>query len=487
MPGAPLAPPPSRGGHGLRFRRRVGSVIAIVGAPVPDHPCRNGQGLRVARRAGSVAAILAMLVVAGCGGDANTGSDGGAQPSTTGAVSGPASAPHPTGTGTGALVFPPAGGGHAVPITVDKGVTGGLPLPNVPYVSVTVCPPGTGATTLACQTVDHILVDTMSSGLRILQSALSASLQLPELLYQSGGVGECEVFADGFTWGAVRIADIYIGGQKAAAMSIQDIGDTPGGVSGIPSQCSNVGGAPLNTLATLGVNGILGVSMVQTDGGGYFACGSGSCSTSVVMLGKSVEVQNPVMAFAQNNQGVVVQMSAIPASGGVAGSVTGTLSFGIGTAADNSVTGTETALAANPLNGYLKTTYKPGNQASATTYGSFFDTGSNALFFDDTNMPLCQTPYSGFDCPTNTLSLTATNLGYTGTGSGTVNFKVEDPRSLPAGTVAANLGAQGFSLGGAPLFDWGMPFFYGRKVFVVYPGASVTIGGVALDGPLWAY
>lgn len=450
----------------------------------------SGSPWRLLGRLAACCTAALCVLIAGCGGDANVGSDGASQPATSGSGSGstsaPVAGPHPTGTGSGALVLPPAVGGHSAPIIVDKGILTGQAAINIPTVSVTVCPPGTSVTTAACQTVDHVLLDTMSSGLRILQSALSASLQLPELLYQNAGVGDCTLFADGYTWGSVRQADVYIGGEKAASVPIQDIGDTPGGASGIPTLCSNAGGSPMNTLATLGVNGILGVSMQSTDGGGYFLCGSGSCSTSVVNIGSNLEVQNPVMAFAQDSQGVVVQMAPI-SPGGAVGSVSGTLAFGFGTAADNSFAGTEVALAANPIDGFVRTNYKAGNQTSVSSYASFFDTGSNVLFFQDTNIPLCQTPYTGLDCPTLPLSLTATNLGYTGTGNSVVNFTVEDPRPLPTGTVAANLGAPGFSLNGTQVFDWGMPFFYGRKVFVVYGGASVTIGGTSFNGPLWAY
>src|SRR5260370_9145603 len=62
-------------------------------------------------------------------------------------------------------------------ITVNTGPTAGPPINspaiNEPFTSVTVCAPGS---TSNCQTISGILVDTGSSGLRILSSVLTVSL-----------------------------------------------------------------------------------------------------------------------------------------------------------------------------------------------------------------------------------------------------------------------------------------------------------------------
>ncbi len=78
------------------------------------------------------------------------------------------------------------------PLSVNLGPEGNYP--NGLYTSVTVCVPGTSS----CETINNILVDTGSYGLRILASALSLSLPA-----QTDGAGnpiaECAPFVAAFT------------------------------------------------------------------------------------------------------------------------------------------------------------------------------------------------------------------------------------------------------------------------------------------------
>jgi hypothetical protein len=70
-----------------------------------------------------------------------------------------------------------------------------------------------------------------------------------------------------------------------------------------------------------------------------------------------------------------------------------------------------------------------------------------------------------------------------------VNFKVANLDSLPLANWVfddvAGSSSGGGSQGGLPslYFDWGVPFFFGRTVFVAIEGRS-TSGGF---GPYWAY
>ena len=70
--------------------------------------------------------------------------------------------------------------------------------------------------------------------------------------------------------------------------------------------------------------------------------------------------------------------------------------------------------------------------------------------------------------------------------SGTVAFNVVNLVQLASTVQAAQVGGPltGISTAGnGDTFDWGLPFFYGRRVFVVMEGATVN----GKTGPLWAY
>src|SRR5512144_1296331 len=78
---------------------------------------------------------------------------------------------------------------------------------NKPCVSVTVCSPNS---TTACQTINDILLDTGSSGLRLFKQALSVALT--QVTNGTGLLAECAHFADGSSdWGPVQRADVRLG------------------------------------------------------------------------------------------------------------------------------------------------------------------------------------------------------------------------------------------------------------------------------------
>ena len=114
---------------------------------------------------------------------------------------------------------------------------------------------------------------------------------------------------------------------------------------------------------------------------------------------------------------------------------------------------------------------------------SFIDSGSNGLFFTAPAalLPLCPAPNTGFYCPTVTTSLSATNRGApAGSPSNQVSFQIGNLNTLigTGNNVFIEVGGSG--IGG---FDWGLPFFFGRNVFVGFEGRSSTLG----TGPYWAY
>ncbi|MHB8714451.1 MAG: DUF3443 family protein [Sulfuricaulis sp.] len=366
-----------------------------------------------------------------------------------------------------------------MPIVIDAGPVSGSAEINTPYVSVTVCTPGSSGTTAACQTIDHVLLDTSSSGLRLLNSSLYSNLNLPPVTNGSGrAIGDCTPFMIGTTWGSVLLADIYVGGEVARSVPIQDIGDTPGGYTAVPSDCSNTG-TMTDDQASLGANGILGVGPFVNDcdacltaviTAAYYTCTAQSCVNSSVT--QSQVIQNPVAHFSQDNNGTLIELPSVPSIGST-GSVTGTLIFGIGTEPNNGLNGaTVYPIAAN---GNFQTTFN-----SVLMSNSFIDSGSNGLFFNDNSITTC-TDIKWAYCPAaDPTVLSATNAGASGSPSAVVNFSIDNLDNLAYNVVAANIAGTGIS---STQFDWGLPFFFGRPVFTAISGAS-SPGGI---GPYWAY
>lgn len=377
-----------------------------------------------------------------------------------------------SGGRSGSTTLTVTGGGgqvNVLPITVNGSLCSSGSYINKPCVSVTVCTPGTSA----CQVVTDLLLDTGSTGLRIFKQALSVSL--PQVTVASGSLAECVQFGDGSSdWGPVQMASIILGNEPAVQVPIQVIDATFGALS---SACRNADASP----ATAGFNGILGVGLFKQDCGGlctssannrmYSACNGGACNGTTVPLAS--QVQNPVALLPQDNNGMLVQLPGVPLGG--APSVNGSLVLGIGTQSNN-IPATVTAFPANSV-GEFTTTF---NGVSMTN--SFIDSGSNGLYFNApaSLLPLCPSPNAGFYCPATTTSLSATNTGAFGTPSGPVLFQIGNFNSLirTSNRVFSEIGGSGF--GG---FDWGLPFFFGRNVFIGIEGTSSSQG----TGPYWAY
>ena len=364
---------------------------------------------------------------------------------------------------------------NSAPLVVNAGPANNYA--NGLFTTVTICAPGTSN----CQAVSGVLVDTMSYGVRILASAIpSVNNALAQQKDANGSsVAECAQFSDGITWGPVKKADVKIAGEEAAGIPIQVIGDSA--FSAVPAGCSSAG-SPEDSLQSLGANGILGIGPFVQDCPAcapgttnnqnfYYACAGSSCSVTTV--GLPDQVQNPVAAFSVDNNGILVEL---PAASSSAVSLNGSLIFGIGTQSNNSLRNAQ-VFTINANTGNISTTFK------TKSYQSFLDTGSNAYFFLDsaaTGMPTCPSPADGFYCPATLTNLSATNTG-SNNASGSISFSIDN-----ANTLFSNATASVFPTLGGPntgTFDWGLPFFYGRSVFVAIEGAT-TAGG---PGPYWAY
>ena len=354
------------------------------------------------------------------------------------------------------------------PISVDAGPAG---VPNIPFVSVTVCAPGSSTN---CQTIDHIEIDTGSSGLRLLSSVLSPALSLPQQLDLHGDpLVECIQFADGFSWGPVKLADMQIAGEQAKSIAVQIIGDPA--FPTIPTSCSS-SGPPENTVATFAANGLIGVSQFLQDCGSgcaqslipgfYYGCPASGCYPTLVSV--SEQLQNPVGLFSADNNGVIIELPSVPATG--AATAAGSLIFGIGTQANNGL-GSAKVLTTDPSTGFIVTQFD--NQTFVTSY---IDAGSNVLYISNGLYPLCTTPAAaGLYCPATTQNLSATLVGTNATAT-TAAFSIANADQLAANPslyAFSNLAAPG---GNSTVFAWGLPFFYGRNVYTAIEQRS-TPGG----------
>ncbi|KND61332.1 Heavy-chain fibroin [Candidatus Burkholderia verschuerenii] len=426
---------------------------------------RTTPGARASSsRSGGIARWLGVLflalTLAACGGGSDNSSS-----SSSGGSSGCGSSGGSTGGGTGsgsistATAQPdPVNNTNAVPITVNSGAANFV---NIPNVSVTVCAPGTNV----CQTIDNIQLDTASFGLRLVSSAAQQVLgNLPVVQSSSGGqLAECAGFADGYTWGTVRTADVRMGTEQASNIPIQIIGDlassaAPTGLNGCPS------GNDESTVAEIGANGILGVGAATYDCGSscassaqngmYFTCANGTNCTGVIAP-RAQQVINPVTKFAVDNNGVIVQLPPVADTG--AATASGTLIFGIGTQSNNALTGV-TKYGTDGF-GDLSGVYK------GTTYQTFFDTGSNGNFFQD-SFTLCSST-SSFYCPSSEQSLSTAITGTEGNTT-TVPFALVSARTLTSGGGKFAFNSLGGQLGMSGFFDFGLPFYFGRHVYVGY-------------------
>ncbi|MDR5763960.1 MULTISPECIES: DUF3443 domain-containing protein [unclassified Caballeronia] len=432
-----------------------------LGHPALSSSRRGG----LARWLGVLCLSVTLAACGGGGGDDSSSSSGGGSSGGSGGSGGSSGGGSTTSTANAQPIAP--NGTNAVAINVNSGAAGFV---NIPNVSVTVCAPGSSV----CQTIDNIQVDTASFGLRILGSAAQNVLgSLPTSRASNGGqLAECAGFADGYTWGTVRTADVKMGTEVASGVPIQIIGDlsasaAPTGDNGCPS------GSDENSTADIGANGILGIGPQAYDCGDgcastalnamYFSCTNGAnCSGVAVPLAQ--QVTNPVTKFAVNNNGVIVQLPPVADNG--AATATGVLIFGIGTQSNNGISNV-TKYGTDPY-GDLTGTYK------GKTYKTFFDTGSNGNFFQD-SFPLCNGS-SAFYCPSATQSLSTTIKGSEG-NSATVPFLLANASTLTQGKNKFAFNSLGGQLGMSNFFDFGLPFFFGRHVYVGYqlPNSSAYV------------
>ena len=377
-----------------------------------------------------------------------------------------------TSTGSSSSTDP-----NVLPVSVSGPLCSAGAYLNEPCVSVTVCTPGTRT----CQNIGGILLDTGSTGLRLFRSVLSG-VSPSTIAIGSATLAECVTFLDGSSdWGPVEVADVVLGGEPAVQVPIHVLDANFGPP---PTACPSPDTGP----ADAGFNGILGVGVFAQDcespcsggSGPYFTCQGGSCTPYPESLAESVplsdQVTNPVAVLPLDNNGVVVELPAVAASGVV--STTGSLTLGIGTRPNNTP--------ANP------TTFPLDENGEFSTGGAgiplekaFVDTGSNGLFFPapaGSGLVDCGGSDEGWYCPPSLVTLSPTMIGKSGAPDLSVAFQIGDFATLTAGSASVfpDIGGGETATQG---FDWGLPFFLGRTVYLGIEGASSSLG----TGPYFAF
>jgi hypothetical protein len=460
----------------------------------------------------SVIAALA-LSLAACGGGGGGGSSTPVATTTTNPTKPVTPTPPPTSTTAPVVTLTTQlRGPNVTQISVNSGLTGSVP--NAIYVTVSVCAPNT----TNCVAIPNILVDTGSTGLRVLASKVQG-LGLTPVLNNGNPVAECAEFADGTSWGAVKLANVNIGynagGLTAANIPIQVVDDTAvvavdsstgdgtamtGSGTSVdepttpePAACSYKEFVE-NDVSTLGGNGIIGIGYFMQDCGAsctlgspdaasdpyYYDCAANSCTlTAGTGIAQGLQVSNPISSFpAPYNNGSIIELPAVPDGG--ASAANGLLVFGVsntGTGANNDLP------AGTPLGvddyGYLTVAF------NGTTYNSsFIDSGSSVYFFNDSSITQCGSTSEapGFYCPATEYTSPSTTITGNGIILGTLSFSFNVGNAVDLFDSTTSADGYAFNNLAAPIgslsvptnsFDVGEPFFYGRSIFTVIENNTV--------------
>jgi len=410
-------------------------------ASTPADSSRAMRRLNITNHLTICTLFATLLICAGCNMNANgTGNNGSAPP--------PPPPPPQTPTAPNEL-----------PIVVSAG-TGSSPDMNRPLASVTICVPGTST----CQTINNVLVDTGSTGLRLFSSVVTIPIPIQQPFTQFFSTYECVPFESNYAWGPVATADVKLSGETAPGAAIQLMGDT---TYTPPASCTN-GLTADSSPQTSGFNGILGVTG-QNDCANvcytgpneiynYYLCTSTDgpapfCEPNIEQVAQ--QVWNPVALFPTDNNGVVFDIPGIPASG--AANVQGSLYFGIGTESNNQLEGA--TIYQFPLTAYLNT----------GTYGAGFDSGTAdiGLLNDGVfGFPTCGVIY----CPASPTALSVEIAGANGEATILDLVAADITPDLNQGMTADSMYV-GPSNGGNSV-TLGFSFFYGRRILYNWGGTT---------------
>ena len=338
-------------------------------------------------------------------------------------------------------------------------------------VQVTVCVPKTND----CATIDDVMVDTGSTGLRLEASALPSGLNFPAVLGPDRKpLAECLRFVGDDAWGPLERADLRIGGLTASGLPIQIIGDV---AQVQPESCPRSEVHPT-------ANGTLGIGSHLTDCQGecrqtetapvYFQCGDERCDPLEGRVDEAYRLPNPVASFDQHNNGVVFDLPDAEGEGTF--DSVGQLTFGVGTGGDDRL---DAAAIVKLVERGRFTTFYAGDAYP----DSYIDSGTETYIVPDGVLPRCRGMSWAF-CVGPEVTREAFVLDRNGARTA-LPFRIGDYRQIRQRGFGASAEIAVAALPRSGAFVWGAPFFLGKRVAVVMEGRVVP-DVPDLRGPFYA-
>lgn len=368
---------------------------------------------------------------------------------------------------------------NQVPISIGSGLNGdGI---NTMYISLTMCSNSSGT---SCQTVDNIILDTGSFGVKINKSALPESfvLILPRVTTNAGNeVYACNTFGSGYVFADEHYAALNLAGTMTNDVVVQIIENSPS--AEIPDSCIAKG--PFDDFSNFGANGIIGINPALTLSNSSVLLykkdinGIYKALTSSEESGLPVLNQNPLPSLVTNNNGFVVSIP--PVTQNTNTNVTGTLILGINTEANNQITNQTNLIVASESDLSVvcnSACFYSKISNPESTIPAVFDSGTNGWVFMSNTLPQCDYGY----CPTSPTVWTSSVYSY--------NFAANESYPISA-TISADEVVNGQSISFAVMPGWGYynynnqtlygsPFFFGKNIYVVFPTQQNV-------NPIWGF
>ncbi len=335
-------------------------------------------------------------------------------------------------------------------------------------VNVTVCEPNTER----CATIDDVMIDTGSTGLRLEASAVPTWMRLPAFVRADGKpLAECLRFVHDTAWGTLNRADVRLGGLTARSLPLQVIDDVFGAQ---PPTCPRSDVRPTSN-GTLGVGQHLfdcqGSCEQRADVPGVFVQDGTGWSPVEGAVEPSSRLPNPVRYLPGHDNGIVIELPSPPDGG--AREVAGTLTFGV--VADNR--GDASKILRLDKAGRF-TTVLDGRRFPT----SYIDSGTDTYVFDDDRLPRCPDMAWAY-CAQPRRFLGAELVGLDGART-SVTFAVGNYQARREQAAGASDDVAEAAEVESTTFVWGAPFFLGRRTSLVLDGEGVT-GAPGLRGPIY--